>query len=60
MRSEHNRDQETSFRRNSQYKVHDASGKNEDVPRFERNVLVAGNKERHNRIRAKIPIMSTS
>ena len=60
MRSEHTRDQETSFRGSSQYKVHDASGRNEDVPRFERNILVAENEERNSQIHVKMFTMSTS
>ena len=57
---EHTKNQKTSFRRSSQYKVHDASGRNEDVLRFERNILVVGNEERNSRIRVKMPTMSTS
>ena len=49
MHSEYTRDQETSF-----------GGKNEDIPRLERNILVAGNEERDSPIRGTMPTMSTS
>ena len=60
MHSEHTKNQETSYKGSAQYKIHDASRMNEDVSRFERNVLVAENEKSNSQIRVKMPTMSTS
>ena len=60
MRSEYTRNQETCFGGSSLYQVHDASKRNEDVPRLERNIMVTGNEERDSRIHGTMPTMSTS
>ena len=60
MYSEHTRDQKTSFGRSPQYQVHDASRRNENVSRFEENILVAWNEEGNNGVCVIISTMSTS
>ena len=60
MCSKHTRDQETSFGGSSQYKVHDASGRNKDVLRLKRDILVAKNEEKDNRICVTMPTIPTS
>ena len=60
MHSKHTRDEETSFGGNSQYKVHDIFGRNKDVPRLKRDILVARIEERDNRVCVTMPTMPTS
>ena len=59
MCSKHTRDQETSFEGSPQYKVHDTSRRNKDVPRFKGDILVVENEERDSRIHVTIPTMPT-